>query len=71
MGYSCIKQGDPFSSFIGNKTLELCTKKSKRNFAVTKMSEKVFDYNAIGKEVDFQKLSDELFKKLEKNQLFF
>jgi uncharacterized protein (DUF58 family) len=71
LGYSCIKQGDPFSSFIGNKTLELCTKKSKRNFAVTKMSEKIFDYNAIGKEVDFQKLSDELFKKIRKKSIIF
>lgn len=71
LGYSCVKQGDPFSSFIANESLELCTKKSKRNFAVTMLSEKVFSYNCIGKNIDLKVLSDELFKKIRKKSIIF
>lgn len=71
LGYSCVKQGDPFSSYIANESVELCTKKSKRNFAVTMMSEKIFDYECIGKKVDFKNLSNELFKKIKKRSIIF
>ena len=71
LGYSCIKQGDPFSSFIANESLDLCTKKSKKNFSVTKMCEKIFDYNCIGRKVNFKKINDELFKKIRKKSIIF
>ncbi len=71
LGYSCIKQGDPFSSFIATESLELCTKKSKRNFAVTMMSEKIFNYDCIGKSVNLKNLSNELFKKIRKKSIIF
>ena len=71
LAYSCIKQGDPFTSFIANESLELCTKKSKRNFAVTMMSEKIFNYNCIGKTIDYKNFSNELFKKIRKKSIIF
>ena len=71
LGYSCIKQSDPFTSFIANENLELCTKKSKRNFAVNKMCEEVFNYNSIGKEQNIKKICQELFLKIKKKSTIF
>lgn len=71
LGYSCIKQGDPFSSFIANENLTLCTKKSKRNFAVNKMTEEIFNYNSIGKQQNFKKITDDLLLKIKKKSTIF
>ncbi|PLY06842.1 MAG: DUF58 domain-containing protein [Arcobacter sp.] len=71
LGYSCIKQGDPFTSYIANSKVELCTKKSKRNFAVNMMCENVFEYNSIGKIQDFKTISNELFKYIKKKSIIF
>ena len=71
LGYSCVKQGDPFSSFIANSSVELCTKKSKRTFAVTKMSQELYNYDCIGKNVDFKTLCNELFKKIKRRSIIF
>ncbi|RXJ65552.1 DUF58 domain-containing protein [Halarcobacter ebronensis] len=71
LGYSCVKQGDPFSSFIANESVELCTKKSKRNFAVTNMSEAIFNYKCIGKNSNLNMIIDELFKKIKKRSIIF
>lgn len=71
LGYSCIKQGDPFTSYIANDKIELCTKKSKRHFAVNSMDEKVFNYNAIGKITNYKKITSELFKNIRKRSIIF
>ncbi len=71
IGYSCVKQGDPFTSYISNKRVELCTKKSKRNFTVEKMSEKIFNYNCLGKKQDFKAITTELFKQIKKKSIIF
>ncbi|XPV53224.1 MAG: hypothetical protein ACNI3H_13655 [Halarcobacter ebronensis] len=66
-----IKQGDPFSSYIANETLNLCTKKSKRTFAVNKMAENIFNYNSVGKQQDFKNITDELLFKIKKKSTIF
>jgi len=71
LGYSCIKQGDPFTSYIANSKVKLCTKKSKRNFAVNMMCENIFEYNSIGKVQDFKTISNELFKYIKKKSIIF
>lgn len=71
LAYSSIKQGDPFTSFIANKDLTLCTKKSKRDFSVNKMSEELFSYNCIGKEIDFKSITNEIGKKIKKKSTLF
>lgn len=71
LGYSCVKQGDPFTSFIANDKIELCTKKSKRNFAVEKMNEKIFHYECLGKKEDFKTITHELFKNIKKKSIIF
>ena len=71
LGFSCTKQGDPFSSYIANENINLCTKKSKRNFSVNMMCEQIFDYNSIGKLQDFKIISSELFRHLRKKSIVF
>ena len=71
LGYSCIKQGDPFTSYIANEKVELCSKKSKRNFAVSMMAEKIYEYNSIGKTQNFKQISNELFKHIRKKSIIF
>ena len=71
IGFSCIKQGDPFSSYIANEKVELCTKKSKRNFSVNLMCEEVFQYQSIGKRQDLKAISNELFRYIRKKSIIF
>jgi uncharacterized protein (DUF58 family) len=71
LGYSCVKQGDPFTSYIANSKIELCTKKSKKHFAVNKMDENIFNYNAIGKTQNYKTITNELFKHIRKKSIIF
>jgi len=71
LGFSCTKQGDPFTSYIANENIKLCTKKSKRNFSVNMMCEQIFEYNSIGKIQDFRTITNELFRHLRKKSIIF
>lgn len=41
LGFSCIKQSDPYTSYIANDELVLNTKRSKNIFSVNKMIENI------------------------------
>ncbi len=71
LGFSCIKQGDPFISFIANESLHLCTKKSKRDFSIHKMSEEIYNYKVLNKKVLYPKIIDEMFLKIKKKSTLF
>lgn len=71
LGFSCIKQGDPFSSFIANEKIDLCTKKSKRNFAVNTFCQTVDSYKSIGKKAIYENITSELFKYIKKKAIIF
>lgn len=71
LAYSCIKQQDPFGSFIANNSLEVCTKKSKKDFAVHQMAKSILEYNCIGKIVDYKNLTSELFRYIKKKSIIF
>lgn len=71
LGFSCIKQGDPFSSFIANESLEVCTKKSKRNFAVNTLCEEIEEYRSIGKKAIYENITSELFRHIRKKSIIF
>ena len=71
IGFISIKQGDPFASYIANESLELCTKKSKRTFNVNHMSEQLFNYDVLGKNIDYKKVVDELFKTIHHKSIIF
>lgn len=71
LGFISVKQGDPFASYIANEKLELCTKKSKRSFSVNFMAQKIFQYNVLGKQIDYKLLSKELFKTIHHKSIIF
>ena len=71
LGFLSIKQGNPFSSYIANENLELCTKKSKHFFSVNSMCEKFYNYDVIGKNIDYEKVLKELFKTIHHKSLIF
>jgi len=71
LGYSCIKQGDPFSSYIANTSVDICTKKSKREFAVRAMNSNIFNYNVMGKTVDYKNITNKLFKFVKAKSIIF
>jgi uncharacterized protein (DUF58 family) len=71
LGFSCVKQGDPFESFIINENIELNTKKSKKIFSVYDMATKIDSYNCIGKNIDYKSLNQNLYNKISKKSIIF
>ncbi|GGD32660.1 hypothetical protein GCM10012288_03250 [Malaciobacter pacificus] len=71
LGYISIKQGDPFASFIANETLEICTKKSKKIFNVNFMAEQIYNYNVLGKNINYKTITKELFKSIHHKSIIF
>lgn len=71
LGFICIKQGNPFSSFIANENLEVCTKKSKQIFNVNLMADLLYNYDVLGKNIDYEKITKELFKTIHQKSLIF
>lgn len=71
LGYSSIKQGDPFLSFIANEELNILSKKSKKLATVSFMSENIYNYNLLNKKVNYSKICDELFKSIKKKSIIF
>lgn len=71
LGFICVKQGNPFSSFIANENLEVCTKKSKQIFNVNFMAEQKYNYNVIGKNINYEKIIKELFKSINHKSMIF
>lgn len=71
LAYSCIKQQDPFSSFIANTNVNICTKKSKRDFSVNQMTKSILEYQVVGKTVNYPQITTELFKFIKKKSIIF
>ncbi|UTJ07160.1 DUF58 domain-containing protein [Arcobacter roscoffensis] len=71
LGFICTKQGDPFTSYIANDTLELCTRKSKKVFNVNLMAENIYNYNVLNKTINYKKVLDELFKSIHHKSIIF
>ena len=71
LGFVCVKQADCFASYIANDNLELCTKKSKQIFNVNFMAEQLYKYDVIGKNIDYKKITQELFKSIQNKSIIF
>lgn len=71
LGFICTKQADPFTSYIANDNLELCTRKSKKVFSVNKMAESIYDYNVLNKTINYKKVLSELFKSIHHKSMIF
>jgi uncharacterized protein (DUF58 family) len=71
LAYSCVKQGDPFESYIANEHVQLNNKKTKTIFGVYTMASKLMEYNCLNKTLNYQNITDELYKKVNKRSLLF
>ncbi len=71
LGYISSAQGDSFSSYIANESAFLSTKKTKKLFGVDKMIEYIYQYNPIGKNIDYRRITNDLFTKIQKKSLIF
>jgi len=71
LGFIATAQGDSFSSFIANETAELNTKKTKKIFGVQRMIEKITHYDPLGKDVHYENIINDLYKKIRKKSLLF
>lgn len=71
LGYSTIKNGDSFSSFIVNEEISLLTKKTKKQAAVEPMCEYIYNYDCIGKKIDYNNLSNKLFNTIKPKSIIF
>ncbi len=71
IGFISTKQGDPFTSYIANEDLKICTKKSKRNFSVNFMTEQMYNYDVLNKGINYKNITNELFKTIHHKSIIF
>ena len=71
LAYSCVKQGDPFESYIVNEDVSLSSKKTKTIFGVYSMAQKLLEYKSLNKKTNYQNITDNLYKKITKRSLLF
>lgn len=71
LGYSSVKQGDPFSLHIANSSLETITKRTKRLHSVHQMAESIYNYDVLGKSINYATIADQLYKQIKKRSIIF
>ena len=71
LGYSTIKNGDQFSSFIYTDRLQNITPPSKNIHSVQKATQAVLEYPALGKRVDAAALPKLLFDRIKRRSIIF
>ncbi|MGM0518032.1 MAG: DUF58 domain-containing protein [Campylobacterota bacterium] len=71
LGFISIKQDDPFTSYIANEELTLCTKKSKKIYSVNFMAQKLFWYDVLKKDINYKLIQNELFKTIHHKSVIF
>jgi uncharacterized protein (DUF58 family) len=71
LGYSCVKQGDSFNSFICNEQVTLNTKRTKKIFGVTSMVDQIYTYKVLNKKINYLNITNQLFKQVGKKSLIF
>lgn len=71
IGFSATKNSDLFSHMIFTDDIESYTRPSKKLFGVHRSVEEILRFDTLGKRVDFEALSDILYKRLKKKALLF
>lgn len=71
LSFSCIRQSDPFSSYICNEDTMLSTQKSKSLKSVREFVEKVALYTTFTKTVNYTLLSSKLYTQLKQKSILF
>ena len=71
LSYSCIKQNDPFESFICSDGVRLCTQRAKGMGAVRGFIQKIESFELLGKELDYSKIVQGLYERVQKSSMLF
>ncbi len=71
LGFSAIKNTDLFTHMIFADRLYDVSKPSKKLFAVHRAVEKIIQFEPLGKEADFEALTQTLHQKMKKKSLLF
>lgn len=71
VSYSCVKQNDPFESYICSDELLLCTQKTKQMFGVRTLVQKIDDFDVIGKAINYAQITQALYKQLQHKSTIF
>lgn len=71
LGYATVANQDTFASFIANETIDINTNKSKSVHSVQEMTNKVFHYDCLKKEVNYKTIFKDIFNKIHKKSLIF
>ena len=71
ISYSCVKQNDPFESYICSDEVILASKKTKQIFAVRTLVEKIDAYDVIGKKLNYIELTQALYMQIKQKSILF
>jgi len=71
LSYSCVKQNDPFESYICSDGVALCTPRSKAQDAVREFGQKLDSFDLLGKSIKYEKIMQGLYQKLSKSSMVF
>ncbi len=71
LSYSCIRQNNPFMSYICSDTLFLCTQKTKQLFGVRRLVEKVDTFDVLGKTLDYSYITQALYRQIQSKSILF
>lgn len=71
ISYSCIKQNDPFESYICSDEVKLCTQKTKQIFGVRTLVEKIDAFHVLGKKANYSLLTQGLYQNLKQPSMVF
>lgn len=71
IGFSAIKSGDKFSSFIFTNTIETQTIPSKKPSIISKAVENILEFNPVLKKSELDKLENTILKYIKKKSMVF
>lgn len=71
LGYSAVANGDSYTSYIYNDDITQDTKSTKTLLGVDKMCENIYNYDVIGKKIDYENISKKLFSSIKKRSIIF
>jgi len=71
LSYSSVKQGDSFTNYLLNDSIELLNIPTKKMVHIHSSAKTIYNYNSIGKIIDINKLNYDLFYQLQKKSICF
>jgi uncharacterized protein (DUF58 family) len=71
LGYASVVNGDHFTSYIANESLNINTKKAKKYFSVEEMINKIINYNLINKNITYETIIRNLYTQIKQKSIIF